>query len=160
MPTVLIELPGGAGVVCRDDGEIVITQDVSDDRGQRLHGRDDYRPVQTWLDDVRSIVAGRLPPRAVCAEVVDDRGTRVAATVGGGVYAAILEQPNGGHEAVVCCRDRSGAPVPRPLPAEWARTAVLDAEEPAPPAAPSLTTRSCPQTGRAAARVVTATTAR
>ena len=28
MPTVLIELPGGAGVVCRHDGEIVITQVV------------------------------------------------------------------------------------------------------------------------------------
>jgi hypothetical protein len=100
MPTVLIELPGGAGVVCRDDGEIVITQDVSDDRGHPLRRRDDCRPAQTWLDDVRSILAGLLPPRAVSAEVVDDRGTRVAATVGGGVYAAILEQPNDGHEAV------------------------------------------------------------
>jgi hypothetical protein len=45
MTTVLIELPGGAGVVRRDDGKIVITQDVSDDRGQPLRGRDDYRPV-------------------------------------------------------------------------------------------------------------------
>jgi hypothetical protein len=129
MPTVLIELPGGAGVVCRDDGEIVITQDVSDDRGQSLRGGDDYRPVQTWLDDVRSIVAGLLPPRAVSAEVVDDRGTRVAATVGGGVYAAIREQPNDGHEPVVCCRDESGTPVPRPLPTGWTRTEVTDAEE-------------------------------
>jgi hypothetical protein len=129
MPTVLIELPGGAGVVRRDDGEIVITQDVGDDRGQPFRGRDDYRPAQTWLDDVRSIVAGLLPPRAVSAEVVDDRGTRVAATVGGGVYAAILEQPNDGHGPVVCCRDDSGTPVRRPLPADWTRTAVPDAEE-------------------------------
>lgn len=132
MPTVLIALRGGAGVVRRDDGKIVITQDVSDDRGQPLHGGDDYRPVQTWLDDVRSIVAGLLPPRAVSAEVLDDRGTRVAAAVGGGVYAAILEQPNDGHEPVVCCRDESGTPVPRPLPADWTRTAVPDAEEPCP----------------------------
>jgi len=129
MPTVLIELPGGAGVVRRDDGQIVITQDVSDHRGQSLRGRDDYRPVQTWLDDVRSIVAGLLPPRAVSAEVVDDRGTRVAATAAGGVYAAILGQPNNGHEPVVCCRDESGAPVPRPLPTDWTRTTVPDAEE-------------------------------
>jgi hypothetical protein len=132
MPTVLIELPGGAGVVRRDDGEIVITQDVSDDRGQPLRGRDDYRPVQTWLDDVRSIVAGLLPPDAVSAEVIEDRGTRLTAAAGGGVYAAIVEQPNDGHEPVVCCRDESGTPVPRPLPANWTRTAVLDAEEPCP----------------------------
>ena len=129
MPTVLITLPGGTGVVRRHDGEIVITHDVSDDRGQPLRGRDDYRPVQTWLDDVRSIVAGLLPPRAASAEVIDNRGLRVAATVGGGVYAAILEQPNDGHEPVVCGRDESGAPVPRPLPADWTRTAVPDAEE-------------------------------
>jgi hypothetical protein len=132
MPTVLIELPGGAGVVRRDDREIVITQAVSDDRGQPLHGRGDYRPVQTWLDDVRSIVAGLLPPRAVSVEVVDDRGARVAAAVGGGVYAVIRAQPNDGHEPVVCCRDASGAPVQRPLPADWTRTAVSDAEEPCP----------------------------
>ena len=132
MLTVLIELPGGAGVVCRDGGEIVVTHDVSDDRGRRLRGRDDYRPVQTWLDDVRSIVAGLLPPGAVSAEVVDDRGTRVAAAVGGGVYAAILEQPNDGYGAVVCCRDASATPVPRPLPANWTRTPVPDAEEPCP----------------------------
>jgi hypothetical protein len=123
-----MECPG-AGVVCRDDGGIVITQDVSDDQGQPLRGRDDYRPTQTWLDDARSIVAGRLPSGAVSAEVVDDRGARVAAAVGGGVYAAIREQPNDGHEAVVCCRDASGTPVPRPLPADWTRTAVPDAEE-------------------------------
>jgi hypothetical protein len=130
--TVLITLPGGGGVVRRDDGEIVITQDVSDDRGQPLRGRDDYRPVQTWLDDVHSIVAGLLPPRAVSAEVLDDRATRVTAAVGGGVYAAILEQPNDGHEPVICCRDESGTPVPRPLPADWTRTEVTDAEEPCP----------------------------
>jgi hypothetical protein len=128
--TVLIELPGGEGLVRRGDGEIVITHDVSDDRGQPLYGRDDYRPLQTWLDDDRSIVAGLLPPGAVTTEVVDDRGMRVAATVGGGVYAAIIEQPNdSGPEPVVCCRDEFGAPVPRPLPADWTRTVVTDAEE-------------------------------
>jgi hypothetical protein len=129
--TVLIKLPGGAGVVRRDDGEIVITQDVGDGRGQPLRGRDDYRPVRMGLDEVRSIVAGLLPPGAVSVEVLDDRGARVAAEVGGGVYAAILEQPND-HQPVVCCRDASGAPVPRPLPADWTRTEVTDAEEPCP----------------------------
>ncbi len=129
VPTVLIQLPGGEGVVRRDDGEIVITHDVSDDRGQPLRGRDDYRPVQMGLDRAHTIVAGLLPPRAISAEIVDDRRTRVAAVVGGGVYAAILDQPIDGREPVVCCRDGSGAPVPRPLPADWTRTAVPDAEE-------------------------------
>jgi hypothetical protein len=132
VPTVLIQLSGGAGVVRRDDGEIVITQDVGEGRGQPLCGRDDYRPVRIGLDEVRSIVAGLLPRGAVSVEVLDDRGARVAAQVGGGVYAAILEQPNDHHKPAVCCRDRSGAPVPRPLPAGWTRSAVTDAEEPCP----------------------------
>jgi hypothetical protein len=46
MPTVLIKLTGGTGVVHRDDGEIMVTRDVSSDRGQPLCGRDDYRPAQ------------------------------------------------------------------------------------------------------------------
>ena len=39
--------------VTDDDGEIVLTQDVSDDRGQPLRGHDDYRPAQAWVDDVQ-----------------------------------------------------------------------------------------------------------
>jgi hypothetical protein len=132
MPTVVIQLPGGAGVVRRDDGEIVITYNVGDDRGQPLRGSDDFRPVQMGLDRARTIVAGLLPPGAVSAEVVEDGGARIAAVVGGGVYAAVLDQPIDGREPVVCCRDESGAPVPRPLAADWTRTAVSDAEEPCP----------------------------
>jgi hypothetical protein len=132
MPTVVIQLPGGAGVVRRDDGEIVITHNVGDDRGQPLLGSDDFRPVQMGLDRARTVVAGLLPPGAVSAEVVEDRGARIAAVVGDEVYAAVLDQPIDGREPVVCCRDESGAPVPRPLPADWTRTAVPDAEEPCP----------------------------
>ena len=93
MPTVLIELPDGEGVVRRDDAEIVVSQDVSDDRGQPLRDGDHYRPVKTWLPDDRCLVGGLLPPAAVSAEVIDDRGTRLATRIGGGAYAAILEQP-------------------------------------------------------------------
>jgi hypothetical protein len=132
VPTVLIKLPGGAGVVRGDDGEIVVTWDVGDGGGQPLHGHDDYRPVRVGFGEVRSIVAGLLPHGAVSVEVLDDRGTRVAAEVGDGVYAAVLEQPNDHHQPVVCCRDTFGAPVPRSLPADWTRTAVADAEEPCP----------------------------
>jgi hypothetical protein len=132
MSSVLIQLTGGAGLLRRADGAVFISHDVGECRGQPLHGRDDYRPVQTWLDEARSVVAGLLPPGAVAAQVIDGRGTRVTATTGDGVYGAIIEQPNDGRGPIVCCRDQSGAPVPRPLPADWTRIAVTDAEEPCP----------------------------
>jgi hypothetical protein len=131
VPTVLIELPGGEGVVRRDDGEIVITHDVRDGRGAPLDGWD-HRPAKDWLDEGRSLVGGLLPPGAVSAEVADHAGTRVAAAVGGGAYVAILHQPNDGHEPVVCCRDGAGQPVARLLPPDWTRTEVTDAEVPCP----------------------------
>jgi hypothetical protein len=126
--TVLIELPGGEGVVQRADRVVVVAQDVHTDRGLPLRADDIYRPLKTWLPDDRSLVGGILPPGAVGAEVVDDRGERVAAGVGGGAYAAVLEQPNDGHEPVVCCRDASGSAVRRPLPADYPSTPVEDAD--------------------------------
>jgi hypothetical protein len=159
MSTVLIQLSGGAGVVRRDDGEIVITGDAGG-RGQPLFGRDDYRPVRMGLDEARSIVAGLLPRGAVSVEVLDDRGARVAAEVGGGVYAAILEQPNDHNAPVVCCRDGSGEPfrVRFPLtgPAPWSPTP----RSPAPAAVPWPTTRSSGPMVRLVAAAATATTAR
>jgi hypothetical protein len=130
--TVLIALPGGEGVVRRDDRDVWVTQDVSADHGQSLRADDVYHPVKTWLSDDRSVVGGLLPPGAVSVEVVDDRGERVAAGVGGGAYAAVLEQPNDGREPVVCCRDAGGAPVRRPLPADYPSGLVDDADVPCP----------------------------
>jgi hypothetical protein len=129
--TVLIELAGGEGVVRRDDGEIVLADDVRDGRGSLL-GRRDFRPVTHGLDERRIRVGGLLPSGAVSAEVTDDLGITFTATAAAGVYVAILEQPNDGHAPVVCCRDAAGQPVARPLPADWARTAVTDAEVPCP----------------------------
>lgn len=91
MPTVLIELPDGEGVV-RRDGEIVVTQDVSDDRGQPLRDGDHYPPVKTWLPDDRCLVGGLLPPGAVSAEVIDDRGTRLATRIGGGAPICVADR--------------------------------------------------------------------
>jgi hypothetical protein len=133
VPTILIELAGGEGVVRRDDGEIVVTDDVSNDRGQALRDDDRYSPVKTWLDEDRSLVGGLLPPGAFSAEVIDNRGMRIAAEVGRGAYAAIVEQPMLGHpEPVVCCRDDAGAPVRRPLPADYPSVLVDDADQPCP----------------------------
>jgi hypothetical protein len=129
---VLVELPGGEGVVRRGDGVVVVSQDVHADPGLQLRADDIYRPVKTWLPDDRSLVGGMLPPGSVGAEVVDDRGERVAAGVAGGAYAAVLDQPNDGHEPVVCCRDVTGSPVRRPLPADYPNTPVEDADVPCP----------------------------
>ena len=114
------------------DGEVVVTGDVHADGGQPVRADDLYRPVKTWLPDDRSLVGGILPPGSVWAEVVDDRGERVVAGVGGGAYAAVLEQPNDGHEPVVCCRDATGTAVRRPLPADYPSTPVDDADVPCP----------------------------
>jgi hypothetical protein len=129
---VLIELPGGEGIVRRDDGEIWVTQDVSKDHGQPLRADDVYHPVKMWLADERSLVGGLVPPGAVGVEVVDDRGERIIAGVGGGAYAAVLEQSNDGRDPVVCCRDAAGAPVRRPLPADYPSALVDDADTPCP----------------------------
>jgi hypothetical protein len=126
--TVLVELPGGEGVVRRGDGVVVVTEDVHADRGLPLRADDIYRPSKTWLPDDHSLVGGILPPGSVGAEVIDDRGERIAAEVAGGAYAAVLEQPNDGHEPVVCCRDATGSPVRRPLPTDYASTPVEDAD--------------------------------
>lgn len=130
--TVLVALSGGEGVVRRGDGLVVVTEDVHADRGLPLPADHVYRPVKTWLPDDRSLVGGMLPPGAVGAEVVGDRGERVAAGVGGGAYAVVFEQPNDGQEAVVCCRDANGAAVRRPLPADYPSTPVDDADVPCP----------------------------
>lgn len=130
--TVLVELPGGEGVVRRGGEVVVVTEDVHADCGLPLRADDLYRPVKTGLPDDRTLVGGLLPPGSVGAEVVDDRGERVAAGVGGGAYAAVLEQPNDGHEPVVCCRDATGSAVRRPLPADYPSAPVEDVDVPCP----------------------------
>lgn len=81
------------------------------------------------MDGGRSVVGGLLPPGAVSVEVVDGRGMRFMASVGNGAYAAVLSQPNDRLEPIVCCRDRAGAPVPRPLPVDYPSVRVTDTAE-------------------------------
>jgi hypothetical protein len=128
---ILTELPGGEGVVRLDDGEIVVTDDVGNGRGAALH-RGGQRPGKAWIAEDRSVVGGLLPVGAVSAEVVDDRAVRIAAEVGGGAYAAIVDQSMERPECVVCCRDEAGVPVRWPLPADDPVAPVDDAEEPCP----------------------------
>lgn len=123
--------PSGAGVVRLDEG-LLVTGEVGDGGGSFLREDDRFHPVKSWVDAGRCVVGGLLPPGAVSAEAVDDCGTRVAATVARGAYVAVLEQPNDGHEAVVCCRDAGGNPVRRPWAGDYPSVRVTDAQEPCP----------------------------
>jgi hypothetical protein len=126
--TVLIELPGGEGIVRRDDGEIVLTHDVTLDWGQPLQPHDRYQPIRLGLSDERMLFGGLLPPGAVSVEVVEATGVRKAAAVGGGSYAVIFEDGEHGEPALGY-RDAAGGFVHRPMPAEYPHQPVTDAEE-------------------------------
>jgi len=128
---VLIELPGGEGIVRGDDGEIALTHDVTLDWGQPLQPWDRYQPIRLGLSDDRMLFGGLLPPGAVSVEAVEATGVRKAAAVGGGSYAVIFDdgEPS---EPALGYRDASGAFVHRPMPAEYPHQPVTDAEEPCP----------------------------
>jgi hypothetical protein len=129
--TVLIELPGGGGIVRRDDGEIVLTHDVTLDWGQPLQPWDRYQPIRIGLSDERMLFGGLLPPGAVSVEAVEVTGVRRAAAVAGGSYAVIFDDGEHGEPALGY-RDAAGAFVHRPMPAEYPHQPVTDAEEPCP----------------------------
>jgi hypothetical protein len=127
----LIELPGGEGIVRRDDGEIVLTHDVTLDWGQPLQPHDRYEPIRIGLSDERMLFGGLLPPGAVSVEAVEATGVRKPAAVGDGTYAVIFEdgEPS---EPALGYRDAAGLFVHRPMPAEYRHQPVTDAEEPCP----------------------------
>jgi hypothetical protein len=127
----LIELPGGEGIVGRDDGEIVLTHDVTLDLGQPLQPWDRYQPIRIGLSDERMLFGGLLPPGAVSVEAVEATGVRKAAAVAGGTYAVIFEDREH-SEPALGYRDAAGAFVHRPMPAEYPHQPVTDAEEPCP----------------------------
>jgi hypothetical protein len=131
VPAVLIELPGGEGIVRGDDGEIMLTHDITLDRGQPLQPWDRYQPIRIGLSDDRMLFGGLLPPGAVSVEAVEATGVRKAAAVGGGTYAVIFEDREPG-EPTLGYRDAAGAFVHPPMPAEYPHQPVTDAEEPCP----------------------------
>lgn len=131
MAIVLIRLPGGEGIVRRDDGEIVLTHDVTLARGQRLQPWDRYQPIRLGLSDERMLLGGLLPPGAVSVEAVEASGVRRAAAVAEDTYAVIFDDGEHGDPALGY-RDRAGAFVHRPMPAEYPHHPVADAQEPCP----------------------------
>jgi hypothetical protein len=128
---VLIELPGGEGIIRGDDGEIALTHDVTLDGGQPLQPWDRYQPISLWLSDDRMLFGGLLPPGAVSAEAVQATGERTPAGIGDGTYVVILEDGMDGEPALGY-RDAAGAFVHRPMPVEYAHQPITDAEEPCP----------------------------
>jgi hypothetical protein len=129
--TVLIELPGGEGIIRRDDGEIALTHDVTLDGGQSPQPWDRYQPIRLGLSDERMLFGGLLPPGAVSVEAVEATGMRKAAAVGRGTYAVIFEDGEHGEPALGYL-DMAGAFVHRPMPAEYPHRPVSDAEEACP----------------------------
>jgi hypothetical protein len=127
---VSIELAGESFGVVRDHaGSAWLSDSTERIGGPRL---DDFLPELIGLADDHTLIGGLLPPGAVSAEVVDDAGERHQAVAANGAYVTVLDQPASGEPRPVCCRDDQGTPVAAALPPSWARTAVLDAEEPCP----------------------------
>lgn len=127
-----MSLPSGVGIVRVEYG-LLVTHDVAGGGGgSYLRAEDRFAPAKAWVDEERSVVGGLLPPGAVGVEAVDDRGRRVQAQVGGGAYVAVIDQPNDGYEAIVCCRDAAGRPVRRPWAADYPSVRVEDAQESCP----------------------------
>lgn len=128
MRELLVATASGAGVVRTQDGSVLLLADVTAPDGWPLRqGADTDRALVP--DGPQScVVGGLLPPGAVSAEAVDDRGARIAAAVGNGAYVVVLDQPSDGAEPIVCCRDRDGHPVSRPPAAGHPGVPVEDAD--------------------------------
>jgi hypothetical protein len=128
MREVLVAAPSGGAVVRLEDGSALLVADVRASDGWPLRHGDPYRPALVPAGPRSCVVGGLLPPGAVAADVIDDRGTRVPATVANGAYIAVLDQRNEGREPIVCCRGSDGAPVSRPPAAGYPATPVEDAD--------------------------------
>ncbi len=96
------------------DGSALVVADVTASDGWPLGHGDPYQPALVPAGPRSCVVGGLLPPGAVTAEVIDDRSTRIQATVANGAYVAVLNQRNEGTEPIVCCRGSDGAAVSRP----------------------------------------------
>ncbi len=134
MTEIVIALAGGEGLIRSGDPrfDYCLTSDVTRGDGQPIAYQDRYEPGRIDLGDERRLVGGLLPPGAVSAEVVDDRGTRVVAVVNGGAYAAVLDASDWRLEPPVCCRDHDGKPVRRPWAGDYPSERVTDSQEPCP----------------------------
>jgi hypothetical protein len=132
MREVLVAVPSGGAVLRLGDGSALVVADVTASDGWPLGHGDPYQPALVPAGPRSCVVGGLLPPGAVTAEVIDDRSTRIQATVANGAYVAVLNQRNEGTEPIVCCRGSDGAAVSRPPAAGHRIGLVEDADVPCP----------------------------
>jgi hypothetical protein len=109
-----VAAPSRGGVVRPEDGSALVVADVTASDGWPLRHGDRYRPALVPTGPRSCVLGGLLPPGAVAAEVIDDRGARVPAVVANDAYIVVLDQCDEGALPIVCCRGSDGAPVSRP----------------------------------------------
>lgn len=143
---VTADYPGGsAGVVIRRRA-YWLTDEL--DRDGPATMLDDYSTAVMGLAGGGRLEGGLLPPGASTATVTDDAGVRRPAAVGNGAWAAVFAEPYDRHLSPVCFHGADETIVAPPLPADWARSPVVDADE-ACPACDSVQRNGTP--GQAAA---------
>lgn len=124
----LAHADGTAAILREADGSLWLTGYVERGGGTGLM---DLQASIEGLSQDRMVQGGRLPARAVRAELIDTAGRKSDAVAGGGVWLAVLDRPLDGP-APVRFSDAEGRSVRPPLPAAWSREPVPDAVEPCP----------------------------
>ena len=71
---------------------LLVTLDARGSDGTPSHEQGRYQPAKTPAGENRCVIGGPLPPGAVSAEAVDDRGRRIAAAVAHDAHVVMLEQ--------------------------------------------------------------------
>ena len=126
MDETVLGVPVGdrtVGIVRAPGGDLVFSGRVGSRGGVVLT---DLRPQAKDVDG-RTVVAGRLPPGAATAVVIDDRGDEHAATARRGVWVAVAGDA-AFSEPLVRFLDPDGSIVAPPLPA-GPRRRVADTDE-------------------------------
>lgn len=131
-PLVSVELEreGGqrAGIV-RAGASVMLKPRLGAERAIEL---EDSVPRLAESGFGQMLVAGLLPPGAVTAECVDVLDRRHAARTGGDAWLIQLDRAQLAHVNPVCFRDAERRLVPPPLPNDWERRPVEDADAPCP----------------------------
>lgn len=138
---VSLEHSDGTAAIARGpDGEVVLDAFLGRRGPRLLHGC----PLVVWLEGERALQGGLLPEGAAGAELVDAAGQQLTASAANGAWLALLERSDRSGANPVRFFDADGQTVASPIPADWPRAPIADAED------------SCPACGAVAWEQVTA----